>query len=47
MDKKKTCLVACEEMTKPKYMGVLRFRDIELFNLALLGGQAWPEICDG
>jgi hypothetical protein len=47
MDDEKTCLVAWEEMMKPQYMGGLRFRDIELFNLALLGGQAWPEICDG
>jgi len=39
--KRRTCWVAWEDMTKPKYMGGLVFHDIELFNLALLTRQAW------
>ena len=37
----RTCWVAWDDMSKPKFMGGLGFRNIELFNSALLARQAW------
>jgi hypothetical protein len=38
---RKTCWVSWENMTKPKFLGALGFRDIELVNIALLSREVW------
>jgi hypothetical protein len=44
--KRRTCWVAWNDMTVPKGLGGLGFRNIDLFSLALLARQAWRILQD-
>ena len=44
--RRKPSWVAWDIMSRPKHLGGLGFRDLEVFNLALLARQAWRTMND-